>query len=198
LVPFPSTYLILDHDFFTTDHAAVCLSLQTSDIFHRQAKASLKQHKNRKRIFDYDNMSDDQWEEFSILTDHSLKDISTTQMNINDRTDLNKYWTIIKKSIMNVAFTTIDNHLSYDKTNIKSQQLAKASDALKFIAKFLQFSNLKNFRSNLLGLQQRWPDTSNHLRNYCSKYNLDFTFPSMINRNNVDEVRKHSSSFKNV
>src|SRR6059058_2809211 len=101
-------------------------------------------------------MSDDQWEEFSILTDRALKNISTTQMIIIDKTDLNKYWAIIKKSIMNVAFTTIDNHLSYEKINMKPQQLVKVSDALKFIARFLQFSNLKNFRSNLLGLQQRW------------------------------------------
>src|SRR5437764_4306825 len=56
---------ILDYDFFTMDDAAVYLSLQTSNIFHHQAKVSLEQHKNRKRIFDYNNMSDDQWKEFS-------------------------------------------------------------------------------------------------------------------------------------
>ena len=181
---------ILDHDFFSTDHAAVYLSLQTSDIFHRQAKASLKQHKNRKRIFDYDNMSDDQWEEFSVLTDRSLKDLSTTQMDIHNKDDLNRYWALIKKSIMNVAFDTIDNHLSYNKTDLKPENLAKASDALKFIGKFLQFSNLKNFRSNRLGLQQRWPDTRNRLRNYCVNYNLDFTFPTTIDTYNIDDIRK--------
>src|SRR3954451_8708286 len=82
---------IIDPTLYTSDHRAVFLSLHTRNLFKRKAIASLKQHNMRKRIYHYDQMNDDKWQEFADLVDakHDLLDLSN--MHITHRTGLNRY-----------------------------------------------------------------------------------------------------------
>ena len=54
------------------------------------------------KIFPMDNTTDDDWIQFSALSNHNLKDIKN--MVINNQNDLNYYWNLIQKGILNAAY----------------------------------------------------------------------------------------------
>ena len=100
--------------FFNTDHKALFMSFYTNDLFKKHSEATLRQHKIKKRVYTYDHMNDQKWDNFIKAIDerHDRIGWELSSMNIQTTADLNKYWALIKNAIMNAAFHTIDNHLT--------------------------------------------------------------------------------------
>jgi hypothetical protein len=55
--------------YFNTDHQALYLSFLHTNLFRRNSKAYLRQHKIKKRIYDYDSMDDKKWEHYTLATE---------------------------------------------------------------------------------------------------------------------------------
>jgi hypothetical protein len=98
--------------YFNTDHKAVHMSFLQNSIFQKNSDAKLRQQQIKKRVYTYDTMNDEKWDQYATAVDerHNRWDLSS--MNIQNINDLNKYWSLIKNAIMNAAITTIDNHIT--------------------------------------------------------------------------------------
>jgi hypothetical protein len=97
--------------YFNTNHNALYISFLHTNLFRRNSEAYLHQHKIKKRIYDYDFMDDKKWEHFTLATEERYDKFDLSTMNIQNINDLNRYWMLIKNTIMNAAITTIDNHI---------------------------------------------------------------------------------------
>jgi hypothetical protein len=59
--------------YFNTDHQALYLNFLHTNLFRRNSEAYLRQHKIKKRIYDYDSMDDKKWERYTLAI-HRLND----------------------------------------------------------------------------------------------------------------------------
>ncbi|RIA98314.1 hypothetical protein C1645_812868 [Glomus cerebriforme] len=79
-------------------------------------------------------MTTNKWQELQQATDARVDQFLANPMIINKASDLNTYWTIIQRIIMNAAITTVDNHMTSIKykppsTNCYNIQLPTSIDA---------------------------------------------------------------------
>jgi len=91
-------------ELFNTDHALVTLSLNTRNLIH--SIRNNKKFKQKRKIFDYANMSNQNWQEYREFIDQLIisKRIKERFLNNNNRqfTWLNGLWEEIK-SILTLA-----------------------------------------------------------------------------------------------
>ena len=144
-------------DEITSDHLAVYASFNTNTIFERQAIAQLKQHKIRRCVFSHDNTSDDDWTQFSALTNHNLRDLHT--LVINNQGDLDYYWNLIQKGILNAAYDNLPHHYTSDRQQVIPEDIELSKRNIRFINKILHsYLHLKNFRHpNIAVIRRKWP-----------------------------------------
>ncbi|RIA86229.1 Endonuclease/exonuclease/phosphatase, partial [Glomus cerebriforme] len=103
---------IFHPELYNTDHEGVYASFYRDHLFKNKTSASLKQNSFKKRIFSFDTMTTNKWQEFQQATDARVDQFLANPMIINKASDLNTYWTIIQRIIMNAAITTVDNHMT--------------------------------------------------------------------------------------
>src|SRR5436305_15339166 len=68
--------------------------------------------KIRKRVFTYDKMDDQKWATYAKATDSRIVLWDLHNMHISNAQDLEYYWSIIQRQIIESAITTIDNHMT--------------------------------------------------------------------------------------
>src|SRR3954468_15888882 len=191
---------IIDPTLYTSDHRAVFLSLHTRNLFKRKAIASLKQHDMRKRIYHYDQMNDDKWQEFADLVDakHDLLDLSN--MNITHLTGLNRYWDSIELCIQQAVRKTIPNH----KTSVQHKEqhpkyLQEIYYDIKHINRiFIQHSQ-KNWEKNRMKLFDSWSVISNQIQHLCDKHTYIAHLPdTLFTQQDAQQARTEIKQLKDI
>ena len=122
-------------DMIISDHLAVYASFNTNTIFERQSLAQLKQHKIRRCVFSHDNTTDDDWIQFSALSNHNLRDLKN--MIINSQEDLDFYWNLIQKGILNAAYENLPHHYTSDRQQAVPEDIELSKRNIRFINKIL-------------------------------------------------------------
>src|SRR6185369_4945232 len=131
-----------------------------------------------KRIFDYDKMDPDKWQDFTNATEEFFNSSNLQSMRINSAADLNANWLIIKKGIMDAAISTIHNHKSVNQhKEIKPKNLLEAHGDIKYVNKLLSWSNTKNLNYNINFLKKSWYSISQKIHSIAAKHNYNFPFP---------------------
>ena len=75
---------ILSADVYTTDHKVVYVSFWTNNIFQKKSFAKMKQHNIKKRVFLYDSMDEEKWNQFALTTDAYMDSTDLKDMNISN------------------------------------------------------------------------------------------------------------------
>ena len=160
----------------SSDHLAVYASFNTNTIFERQSLVQLKQHKICHCVFSHDNTTDDDWIQFSAISNHNLKDIKN--MVINNQIDLDYYWNLIQKGILNAAYENLPHHYTSDRQQALPEDIDLLKRNIRFINKILHsYLHPKNFRNpNIAFIRRKWPSFKRPISAISEEYHISFTW----------------------
>jgi exonuclease III len=158
-----------DPETYDTDHVAVFVSFLTHNIFKRNSHAALKQHNIKKRIFTYDNMTQDKWEVFQQTADAIHDRYGLTNLPIDNTSQLNNIWNLTQSAIMQAATNTIDHHFSSIQHKDKTpQHINEAYEEIRFLNKIIRITATKNFTPNMQKIEKAWYNYKTIVANIAS------------------------------
>src|SRR5579859_5070264 len=91
---------------FNTDHKAVIAIFYTQEIFDLKNEAQLKKNQLTKKIFLYNQTTDQQWSDFVDQIEQKLM-----TGNFNSKDNINTKWNILHNSIYNSAKNNVPNKI---------------------------------------------------------------------------------------
>jgi exonuclease III/ribonuclease HI len=182
---------------FNTDHLAVYLTI-TKNLFKYKSMADLKQHKIKKRVFTYDNMTKEKWEKYTNLTNEICKLNKLQDLHISDTCDLDYWWSHIKYYIMKAAIATIDNHMKTD-NGTKSKypkHILEIQEDLRFTNKFLKKISYNRInRLSITKIQAAWSYLSRNMETIINKHKYQLEIPNEATMNNIIQIRNNIREF---
>jgi len=141
---------------FTTDHRIVNAYFITQGIFTRPNIANMKRHSNSRKVFDYDNTSQKQWESFAATGDTFVKNSPNLMMPKFTATikTLNKNWCCIRDGLISAANDHLPNRMVTDTAKpFVPLNVLRWSKALRFLSSLLlALTHKKIHANNLLNL----------------------------------------------
>src|ERR1044072_3998900 len=179
-------------DLYNTDHNAFFVSFLTNGLLGNKQAAKLRQHKIRKRIFNYDTMDNEKWEKYRAATESIVDDKFSQEMIINEQKNLTTYWNDIVYALKQVAIRTIDNHLvPSNNKEFRPKVLTDAFAEIKYINKLLHLLSTKNFqRNSIFMIQDIWVKKKPKLETITEKHNTPINIPTYIDNTNIVSLKK--------
>src|SRR3954462_2352278 len=176
------------------------MSFLQNSIFQKNSDAKLRQQQIKKRVYTYDTMNDEKWDQYATAVDecHNRWDLSS--MNIQNINDLNKYWSLIKNVIMNAAITTIDNHITTNQQKKKetTPKMDESFAHIKYLNKLLRNTSNKNIPSYFPTLLQRWSNVKSYIHDLALHYQYTINLPNNIHLTSFNSIRNSVKQISSI
>ncbi|CAG8669197.1 11381_t:CDS:2, partial [Rhizophagus irregularis] len=162
---------------YSTDHMVVYVEFWTNNYFKLPSHAKQRQRNRQKMIYMYDDMSQDDWLEFSQHTKHLCEFRHLFEDEVDDVYDLNRLWDDTQHSIKEAANTYIKYRQTTSKKDGHPLRFSLLYRNIRFLQKLVIRLTNKKFLHNELRtkLQDDW---------FCIKaklFEITGTYESEIN-----------------
>ena len=147
-------------------------------------------------------MDNQKWAAYAKATDSHITQWDLHNMHIFSAQDLEYYWSIIQRQIIESAITTIDNHMTsvHDRQEKLPQVIIELKEDIAFINKLLH--QLKPTKlvtdQNIQKIQDTWGVASQKIISIAATYDYQIQVPSFITTNTATDFYKDLKKLLNL
>jgi len=193
---------LIETALYNSDHDIVITFINKRHLFNERSLAKAKQRNIERKIYNYDKMTPEKWNNFRDSTNKNLlnKPIDDYRRGIIQTTaNINDLWSHIRDSIIQAAKDNIPCR-NIANTNVirRSKDLIKIYRVLKRLQRIyrkLKHKTLSTY-SEWCETQSSWREERRLIRRYAISHQYDCaTLSGIIHEHNIEEIRKSLHGF---